>query len=160
MKDHTLIQHYLGADPGGEVEDTSVVGVWTIVDLSTGEALTTCDRCGFLLRKGMWATCTREGGEREHGAFTNVKFREFDFELDGEVHRVDSIEKLRKIERESMERFRAGQAGDPRFRGARPVVFRNYSRNWGNRTDDIELVPNPERLPPQVLERMRRAGKL
>lgn len=157
QKDHTLIQgHYtIGVDPAAPGEDRTVA---RFVDLATGERLEWCPRCFSLYRMGQWPTCRR--GPQDHGTFLSIKFSEFDFDSHEGTIRIDSVEKLRKVERESMKQYQENQAArkaglrEP-FPNARPYVFRQYSREPGNRTDDIEIVPNPERVPDRIARRRR-----
>jgi hypothetical protein len=144
-KDHTTIK---GHDQIGTRDFTpSPPAPPQIVDLDTGEPLTCCDVCGFLYRHGDWPLCRGEGGAEAHVLVSMRKFSEFDFDSDeGTIH-ISSIADVRKLERESMQRYEAGRAGDPRYKDARPYVLRQYSRDPGNASDPIEIVRNPEKRP-------------
>lgn len=127
------------------------------VDVETGERLERCPQCGFLyLPFADWPMCRGEGGPAAHKRVSMLKFSEFDFDADEGTVRISSIHQLRKLERESLERFKAGQAGDPRFKGARPYVFRQYSQDPSNKTKRIDIVPDPE---PRGVPRGTRRGK-
>ena len=85
-----------------------------------------------------------------------AKFSAFTAEVNGETHQIDSLKKLREVEAQSFRDYEAGKSGDPRFQGARPAVFRQYSRDPGNRTDPIRIVPLPDVTPRRVDRRGRK----
>lgn len=140
------------ADPNAPPEPIP----WQIVDLVTGESLTACEKCGYLYRGGDWPLCRGEGGPLAHDNVSMRKFSEFTFDADEGPIRISSIVDVRKLERESLRRYEAGRAGDPKFKGSRAYVLRQYSRDPGNASDPIEIVRNPEKTPEKRTRRGER----
>lgn len=107
----------------------------------TQQAPPICPRGCTLEMECMWSRFT-------------THFPAFSAEVNGKVEQIDSITKLRQVEAESFKAYEAGKAGDPRFKGARPHVFRQYSQDPGNRTSPIRIEPQPNQTP----ARMTRSG--
>jgi hypothetical protein len=76
-------------------------------------------------------------------------FAAFDYEgEDGKTVTVSSLEQLRKIEHDSVERWKRGEG--------RPEIFRNYSQDSSNRNDNVFKRLHPQYNQGRVQTRNRR----
>lgn len=88
-----------------------------------------CADCGRPWEIGMWPTC--KGNPDDHGA--NLKHSPFP-SFNHEGKRISDLQQLRKVERESMERYRGGEK-------VAPVVWRDFSQDRSNR--DVNTFGRP-----------------
>lgn len=88
-----------------------------------------CDECFAPLQVGDFPFC--KGNPSKHTPPHRRHFTEFEIELDGQVHRITSLQDAARIERESRARYESFDDKGKR-RGA-PHVFRDFHQNHSNR---------------------------
>ena len=77
-----------------------------------------------------------------HNRGSSSIFAAFDFTLDsGERITIDSLAKLRRVEEDSMKKWKAGEG--------RPMLFRNYNQDKSNRTTGLFSHLQPAQLDPR-----------
>lgn len=89
-----------------------------------------CQECGAVIEVGAFPFCKGDPAKHEP-AGSRKKFEEFEIELDGQVHRITSLQDANRIERESMARYNSFDKNGKRL-GA-PLVFRGFHQNYSNR---------------------------
>ena len=106
-----------------------------------------CDFCGSPITVGTFPACG--GDPTRHGPIRTSRFQEIEVELDGQVHRITSIQDANRLERESWARYNSFDKQGKR-RGA-PYVFRGFHQNESNQDrnalEGVGLKSEKPRLP-------------